>query len=246
MIKPFFSKSIFICVLTFLMLYSCKKNASVSTAPTIPDQSFVEEFDTASAALIRGWHVSNTSDPLGSGGWKDGGGTPTFFQAYSNKGNNAGFIGVDYTSTSAAAGTISNWLISPSLIMQNGDRIIFYTRSYNAFDGLSDSTDYGNSLQVRMNATSDGTDVGTATGVGSFTQQLLVINPNLVWSSVNNIVIAYPTRWTRFEVSISGLDKPLKSRFAFRYYVTMGGSNGNGTGIGIDSVAYQSAGHQSK
>lgn len=246
MIKPFFLNYILIGVLVFSTLCSCKKTSFVSTVPATPDQSFVEEFDTVSSSLIRGWHVTNTSDPIGSGGWKDGGGVPPFFQAYSNKGGNAGFIGVDYTSTSAAAGTISNWLISPSLKMQKGDKIIFYTRSYIAFDGLSDSTDFGNSLQVRINPTSDGTDVGTAAGFGSFTQQLLVINPNLVWSSVNNPVIAYPTQWTRFEVSVSGIDKPLKSRFAFRYYVTKGGSNGNGTGIGIDSVAYQSVGHQSK
>ena len=90
----------------------------------------------ASAALARGWQFINTSDPEGGGVWQDGGSIPPFFNAYSNKGSYAGFIGTDYTSTSAAAATISNWLISPPVIMQNGDKIIFYTRAYQLFDGV--------------------------------------------------------------------------------------------------------------
>ena len=77
-----------------------------------------------------------------------------------------------------------------------------------------------------------------------FHKLLLYINPNLVYSSViHPDVFAYPSQWTRFEVTITGLDAPIKSRFAFRYYVTNGGSNGNASGIGIDSVAYKSVGH---
>ncbi len=245
MIKPPSAKIVVVCVLVFLAISSCKKTTSVIETRPVPDQSFVEEFDTTAAAVTRGWQLINSSDPKGTGVWMDGGATPPFFKAYSNKGRNAGFIGVDYTSTSADAATISNWLISPSLIMQNGDKIIFYTRSYNQYDGVSDSTDFGNSLQVRMNPTNDQIYVGTGTDVGNFTQGLLEINPNLVWSSVTIPgVIAYPTQWTRFEATVIGINKPVKSRFAFRYYVTMGGSNGNGTGVGVDSVAYQSVGHQ--
>lgn len=245
MIKPLSTKIVVVCALVFLAICSCKKTTSVIETPPLPDQSFVEEFDTTAAAVARGWQLINSSDPKGTGVWMDGGAKPPFFKAYSNKGRNAGFIGADYTSTSADAATISNWLISPSLIMQNGDKIIFYTRSYNQYNGVSDSTDFGNSLQVRMNPTNDQIYVGTGTDVGNFTQGLLEINPNLVWSSVTIPgVIAYPTQWTRFEATVIGINKPVKSRFAFRYYVTKGGSNGNGTGVGIDSMAYQSVGHQ--
>lgn len=227
-----------------LVLYSCKNDNKIIKTPVVPDQSFVEEFDTVSAATKRGWQLVNTSDPLGSGIWKDGGGNPPFFNAYSNKGTNAGFIGADYLSTSADQGTISNWLISPSVLMQNGDTIIFYTRSYTAFDGTSDTTDFGNSLQVRINPTNDNIDVGKGLTTGNFTQVLLNINPNLVWSSViKPNVIAFPTQWTRFITTVSGLTTAAKSRFAFRYFVTNGGSNGNASGVGIDSVAYISVGH---
>nr|MDQ6901928.1 choice-of-anchor J domain-containing protein [Bacteroidota bacterium] len=182
MIKPISAKNIVICALAFLAISSCKKTTSVSETPAVADQSFVEEFDTTAAAVSRGWQLVNSSDPKGTGVWMDGGSTPPFFKAYSNKGRNAGFIGADYTSTSADAATISNWLISPTLIMQNGDKIIFYTRSYNQYDGVSDSTDFGNSLQVRMNPTNDQVYVGIGKDVGNFTQGLLEINPKLAWS----------------------------------------------------------------
>ena len=49
-----------------------------------------------------------------------------------------------------------------------------------------------------------------------------------------------PANWTRFEVTIGGLSKPTKGRFAFRYYTLDGGSNGNGSAVGIDQVVYTS------
>jgi hypothetical protein len=225
-----------------LVTQSCKKSTGVKL-PQVSNQSFVEEFDTIAEAVSRGWKFINTSDPKGNGTWESGGGNPPFFNAYSNKGINAGFIGADYLSTSAEQGIISNWLVSPVVTMRNGDKIIFYTRSYQLFDGISDTTDFGNSLQVRINPLNDSTDVGQGLDVGSFTNNLLTINRKLTWSSVITPgIIAYPSQWTRFEITIQGLTDSLKSRFAFRYFVTNGGSNGNGTGVGIDSVAYESQG----
>jgi len=234
----------FIILLAVVLFSSCKDDSYLTKIPPVPDQSFVEEFDTATAALARGWQFVNTSIPKGGSVWQNGGSIPPFFNAYSNNGNNAGFIGADYLSTSAQQGTISNWLISPSITMQDGDKIIFYTRAYQLFDGLSDTTDFGNSLQVRINPFNDSVDVGQGLGIGSFTQMLLDINPDLVYSSVlHPDVFAYPSQWTRFKVTVTGLNAAIKSRFAFRYFVTNGGSNGNATGIGIDSVAYKSIGH---
>lgn len=242
--KPIAPKLLFISSLAILFMCSCKDDSNLAKIPPVPDQSFVEEFDTATAAVSRGWQFINTSVPKGSGVWQNGGGIPPLFNAYSNKGNNAGFIGADYQSTSAQQGTISNWLISPSLIMQNGDRIIFYTRAWQLFDGVSDTTDFGNSLQLRMNPLNDSTDVGSGLSTGSYSKMLLDINPDLIYSSVlHPDVFAYPSQWTRFDVTVTGLTAPLKSRFAFRYFVTNGGSNGNASGIGIDSVAYKSTGH---
>jgi hypothetical protein len=159
-------------------------------------------------------------------------------------GSNAGFIGTDVSSTYSGSGTLSNWLISPPVIMQNGDRIIFYTRALQVFDGAGDSTDYGNSLQVRINPYNDNIDVGQVSGVGNFSQGILAINPGMIWSSlITPNPSAYPSQWTRFEATIFGLNNPVLGRFAFRYFVTDVGFAGNGTAIGIDSVAYKSIGH---
>lgn len=237
-------KPLILYSLAFSFFQSCKDDSYLTKIPPVPDQSFNEEFDTASAALSRGWQFINTSEPPGSGIWQNGGSIPPFFNAYSNNGSNAGFIGVDYLSTSAAQGTISNWLVSPSVIMQNGDKIIFYTRAYQLFDGVSDTTDFGNSLQVRINTISESVNVGAGLDPGNFLQGLLIINPQLAYSSVlAPNPMAYPSQWTRFEATIIGLSGPVKGRFAFRYFVTDGGSNGNGTGIGIDAVSYKSAGY---
>jgi len=242
--KLILPKLLIISSLAVLVFYSCKDDSYLTKIPPVADQSFVEEFDTASAALERGWQFVNASDPLGGGVWQDGGSIPPFFNAYSNKGSKAGFIGADYTSTSAAAATISNWLISPPVIMQNGDKIIFYTRAWQLYYA-GDTTDFGNSLQVRINPLNDNVNVGQGPGFGSFTQGLLVINPGLVYSSViTHNPDAYPSQWTRFEVTLIGLSNPVRGRFAFRYFVTDGGSNGNASGIGIDSVAYKSVDHQ--
>jgi hypothetical protein len=242
--KSILPKLLIMSSLAMLIFHSCKDDSYLANIPPVADQSFVEEFDSASAALSRGWQFKNASEPNGGGVWQDGGSIPPFFNAYSNKGSNVGFIGTDFTSTAAAQATISNWLISPPVIMQNGDKIIFYTRAYQVYDGISDTTDFGNSLQVRINPTDDHVYVGLGPGFGDFSLGILNINPKLVWSSViTPNPYAYPSQWTRFEAAVSGLNGAARRRFAFRYFVTDGGSNGNGTGIGIDSVAYKSVGH---
>ncbi|MGH2564423.1 MAG: choice-of-anchor J domain-containing protein, partial [Ginsengibacter sp.] len=129
------ARFIFISIFAVFIICSCKDDSYLAKIPPVPDQSFVEEFDTAAAAAARGWQFMNTSVPRGSGIWQNGGTIPPFFNAWSNNGNYAGFIGADYMSTSAQQGIISNWLISPSIIMQNGDKIIFYTRAYQLYYG---------------------------------------------------------------------------------------------------------------
>lgn len=236
------------CVGFAAIFQSCRNDEYLTTPLPTPDQSFTEEFDTVSSSLNRGWKIVNASVPKGSGIWQQGGSVNPLFSPFSSSGTYAGFIGTDYTSTSAAAGIISNWLISPSVIMQNGDKIIFYTRAlqYPDFDPMTgqpngDTTDYGNRLQVRINTTNDETSIGSGLDVGSFTTPLLDINPTLLYSSTTNPnPNAYPTSWTRFEATIFGLNGAVRGRFAFRYFVEGGGSNGLGSGVGIDKVQYQS------
>ncbi len=241
----FFPKVSAALMVSMIIFFSCKDDSYLKAIPPTANQSFVEEFDTATAALSRGWKFINVSEPHGSGVWQNGGNVNPLFAGYSNNGSYAGYIGTDFTSTSAAQGVISNWLLSPEIIMKNGDKIIFYTRSLTYFDPtLLDTTDYGNTLQVMINTSNDLNNVGKGTDAGSFTTTLLTVNSTGAYSStVTPDPYAYPTKWTRFEATINTLPNAVKGKFGFRYYVIDGGSNGKGSGVGIDSVAFKSAGY---
>jgi hypothetical protein len=230
---------------------ACRKDDPAMMAmPEVPDQSFVEEFDTTASAYSRGWIPINTSLPKGRSVWVQGLFNdpnvtglpyPIPFGPHSSKGSYPGFIGADYLSTSAAAGIISNWLVSPVVTMQNGDKIIFYTRTavYNL--GGGDSTDFANRLQVRMSPADESLNVGNGDATGDFKFTLLDINPSYLEAHTSAALYdpnAYPIRWTRFEAQVGGLNGPTKGRFAFRYYTEEAGSNGRGSAVAVDSVAY--------
>ena len=235
-----------ICILT--LLQSCKDDRYLLEAPPVPDQSFVEEFDTAQNAYNRGWRFINRSDVIGRRNWQnpDGlSGVP--FLSWSGTGN--GYLWADYQSTASAAGTISNWAVSPELTMQNGDKIVFYTRTQLYFFN-NDSTDFVNRMQVRLNKTTS-LNCGDGTDPGDFTVPLIDINPfyyEFLKNAFNNPANplyqqarqAYPHVWTRFEATVIGLDGPTKGRFAFRYFTEEAGNNGRGSSIGIDAVSYTS------
>lgn len=136
------------------------------------------------------------------------------------------------TSTSGTAGTISNWLISPSITVENGDVVSFYTRK-----GTSGTQDYADRLEMRMS--SDPFTINPSTGsadVGSFTTVGVTVNPNLVGGFV------YPKVWTKYSYTVSGLTSATPVKFAFRYFVTAGGVNGaNSDIIGIDTFSVDRA-----
>jgi hypothetical protein len=228
------------------LLQSCKDDSYLLAPPPVPDQSFVEEFDTAQKAFDKGWRFINRSDLIGRRNWQNpdaNSGIP--FLSWSGTGN--GYLWADYQSTASAAGTISNWAVSPELTMQNGDKIVFYTRTQLLFFN-NDSTDFVNRMQVRLNKTTS-LNCGNGTDPGDFTVPLLDINPfyyEFLKSAFNNPANplyqqarqAYPHVWTRFEATVIGLDGPTKGRFAFRYFTEEAGSNGRASSIGIDAVSY--------
>ncbi len=243
-------------VIAILILQSCKDDSSLATPVPPTTTSFVEEFDTAASALKRGWKFINVSDPIGGAVWQDGGDVAVpFFNSYSNNGSNVGFIGASYLSTSAGQGAISNWLVSPSTFMKNGDKIVFYTKVW-VLPGYTatDTTDFGNRLQLCLNTFGDGVNVGSGYDPGDFTTSLVDINPfQYEWHNApgtyNGVVVtaaqiaqAYPSEWTRFEGVVSGLAAPGNYRFGFRYLVRDGGNAGSGSGVGIDKVSYISVG----
>lgn len=142
------------------------------------------------------------------------------------------FALVNYTSSPSSApatATLSNWLISPTVVVQNGDVVSFYTRlgKYAANGQAS----FADNLQFRMstNGAASVAPSGGPTGLGDYTNLLVEVNPNLNLTS-------YPMAWTQYSYTITGMNAPTEVKFAFRYYVTNGGYNGtNSDIIGIDS-----------
>jgi hypothetical protein len=186
-----------------------------------------EGFDAAIPPT--GWAVINNSAPVGTTSWGQGvpgSGSDSTFPAQS--GASASYIAVKYSSVKTE-GTISNWLLTPTLVLKNGGTFSFWTRT------VSGSA-YPDRLEVRLNSTDTTADAGTtATSVGNFTTTLLSVNPNLVTGG-------YPdTGWTNYTITLSGLTGIDTGRIAFRYYVTDGGINGaNSNYIGIDNIVYNS------
>ena len=218
---------VFFISLSFF-LASCKDDAYLATAPPIPDQSFSEDFDSPGAATAAGWTFINASDPIGTGGWTG----PSFTSViplYNGSGYAYSFNTVAQGSpTYAVESTISNWIVSKPLWLQNGDKIVFYTNSLTL-----DITP--TALQVRMNKKNDGTNVGTGDDPGDFTELLLTVNPQ----QTVNAADSYPVTWTRFEAIVGGLSEPTKGRIAFRYYLPHNYQyNQPTTIVAIDRMSY--------
>jgi hypothetical protein len=230
-----------LCAVGILIAFqSCKNDSYLLTPPPVPSQSFVEEFDTLQAAYDRGWRWSNRSEPIGPSKWRQSPGPAEGMEPYSSKGTNTGCAFADYLSTVATNnGIISNWLFSPSVIMQNGDKIVFYTKTQMAAaTNTAPATDYGARMEVRINPVGDDMIMGMGEDRGNYSLKLLDINREEIANVNGNTPTAYPSTWTRFEATVTGLQKPTRSRFAFRYYLHGAGTNGKGNGVGLDSVAY--------
>ena len=71
---------------------SCVDDKYLIAPAAIPDQSFVEEFDTFQL-LLTGWKLINVSEPKGSDIWQQGGSVAPWFEAYSSQGTYAEFHG---------------------------------------------------------------------------------------------------------------------------------------------------------
>lgn len=216
----------FVSLSLLVFFQSCRDEKQEVLPPPVPDQSFVEEFDNIGSASSKGWKFINHSEPVGMRNWFQG--NSSYFPAYSG----GSYIACDFAAVDDN-GTISVWAVSPSITLQNGDKIVFYTRSANS--NSNPASVFPDRLQLRFSR-KDTVDVGTAaTDVGAFKDGLVDINPNLDVSSP----VTYPDAWTRFEGTIYGLNKPTQGRFAFRYFVEDGGASGlNGLAVGIDKVSY--------
>ena len=162
---------------------------------------------------------TNHSTTIGTTGWFQG--NSAVFPAQG--GAATSYIGANFNNTTNAD-TISNWLLTPPLTLQNGAVLTFWTRTV-------DAPAFPDRLQVRMSTNGASTNVGTtATDVGDFTTLLLDINPTYT-------LTGYPNVWTQFTVTVSGVASPTTGRLALRYFVENGGPSGaNSDYIGIDTL----------
>ena len=163
-----------------------------------------------------GWVGALRSDPIGTSGVFAGSEFPPH--------SGTGFAAMNYQNTNPdGVGDISTWLMTPELLLQNGDTFSFYTRA-------PDGTIWADALEVRLSTAGASTDVGTAvTDIGDFTTLLLEINTALVPDG-------YPQVWTQYTGTISGLSGGETGRIAMRYVVPDGGGFGNNSNyIGIDT-----------
>lgn len=182
-------------------------------------ESFTEDFEQGTDYLMRGrWVFTNHSSPDLGNEWRHD--SP----ACGKGGNCWPLIGYGYNSASYLyAGRIDslradNWAFSPPVALANGDKIIFYTMC--GFDNHNDQ------LEVRYNEMDTTAAVGAGFGeTGKFTKEF------------GKVSAPYPTIWTRFEFTVSGLSQPIQSRLAFRYYVPDLDSVGAGA-IGIDALQF--------
>jgi hypothetical protein len=176
-----------------------------------------EDFDNVATLPAGGWVLTNNSAPVGTTGWFQG--NPAIFPSQAGAAN--AYIAANFLNA-AAGGDISDWLISPTLVLANGEIISFYTRTEVS------PADFPDRLELRLSVNGASTNVGgTPTSVGDFSTLLLSVNPTLSASG-------YPGSWTLFTVTLSGLGGPVSGRLGFRYDVP--NTNTNANYIGIDTV----------
>ena len=234
--KTILVSSFVLLLATMFLLQSCKEE-KLADAPQQPaSRSYHTEFDSIGKVIADGWRAVNKSQPASADTWQQGSyiadnikggpfqsGIPArSFVASAN----------EYALCPYIVGTglsfLNCWLLTPQLSMKNGDRFSFWTRT-------KPTVSYPDRMQVWLNTTNDGTNVGqNENETGDFTVKLLDLNPTYS-------ITGYPTTWTKYEFVISGLpySVPKKLRIGFRYYVQGGGPSGsNSDEIGLDDFEF--------
>lgn len=240
--KNFLLIVLFVTTLLTGLVFNCKKDSTSNPADECPPvngtptdigikTTFTEEFERVYELSVKGW-VNKDNSPSGNSGvnaaWAQGymgngkGGPWYGFSAYSYTTSQDEFAYSPVHTTSTNRSTISSWLITPVLSVKNGDKISFYTRS--------DTTgSYTERMQVLMNR-SAADNVGDRSGsVCGFTTVLLEINSG-------QTVGGYPTTWTKYEYTFTGITGKTDTRIGFRHYVA---NTSNAKGIGIDLFKFE-------
>ncbi len=179
-----------------------------------------ENFNTLPTPIVlpNGWTSTNLSSPIGTTSWFTG--NSANFISFNGPDN--GYIGVNFNS-GAGLSTLNNWLMSPTITVQNGDQVSFYTRTIGG-------SPYPDRIELRQSILgASSTNPSGLTNVGSYTTLCLTVNSELTQGG-------YPETWTKFTYTVTGLTGQVSSRFAIRYTVANGGPLGdNSNYIGVDA-----------
>ncbi|HLG03226.1 MAG TPA: choice-of-anchor J domain-containing protein [Bacteroidia bacterium] len=192
-------------------------------------QTFPQTFDSLALLLNTGWSQVNLSNPLGSDMWHQG--DPGSIGIPAHTGATAtSFVQSSFQATdSAGSGTISDWIMSPVVTLNNGDSIAFWVISYN-------SATYPDNIECWISP-NGGMNPGTDEfSTGDYSILVYAVNPNLDMTSFPSVAVNGDT-WTRFAGVVSGLSGATSCSVAFRYFVTDGGGTGaNSSTVGLDDV----------
>lgn len=197
--------------------------AAAAFTSALAAQPFTQSFDDVSTLAGAGWVFTNNSNPAGTTGWFQGNSA-----VFTSQAGAAGSYVAANLNGATFGGNVSNWLITPTLAnLQNGDVLTFYTRT-------EASAPAADRLEVRLSTNGSSSNVGaTDASVGDFTTVLLTVNSSLA-------VGGYPTVWTLFTVTLSGLPAgPSTGRIAFRHFVP--NTSTNADTIGIDALSLTGA-----
>ncbi len=179
-------------------------------------QQVTEGFEVSFPAA--GWDHQNRSAPAGPTPWD------RYLQNAVLAHGGTHFAMSDYLAA-ANGGTISDWLITPEVTIVDGVTLTFWTKS-------EGGGTFADRMQVRLSTAGASLDVGTtATSVGAFTTLLLDINEGLSPTG-------YPTTYTAYTVTVTGVATATTGRFAFRYFLTNAGTNG--AAVVLDDVEISS------
>jgi len=226
--KKYFLLIMGLACFIFGLVNGCKKDHV--TTHIGATTSFAEEFENVYQLEAKGWVIKDNSSPDGSGpyaSWAQGS------QGYDKAGTWFGFSAYSYTTAqdefaySSVSGSntnysINSWLITPVLSVKNGDKISFYSRA-------DTTANFTERMQMLMNKSASA-DVGDKPGsAGGFTTVLLDINSSQASGG-------YPTVWTKYEYTFSGISGNMDTRIGFRHYVV---NTTNARGIGIDLFRFQ-------
>ena len=86
--------------------------------------NLTEGFDLITTLVPGGWVMQNNSSPVGTTGWFQG--NSTVFPSQSGAADS--YIGANFNNTTGT-NTISNWLLTPPVNLQNGAQFSFWTRT---------------------------------------------------------------------------------------------------------------------